>query len=69
MNFVSYRQLADHTLELVPFCVKEQVSAIYGVPRSGMLPATILANALQLPLGIPGQAAQLGRRVRARISR
>lgn len=66
MNFVSYKDLAKDVLELVPFCIEKKVSAIYGVPRSGMAPATMLATALGLPLGMPGREPTGGDRIRGR---
>lgn len=65
MNFASCQDLTCDVLELVPYCAERRVSAIYGVPRSGMLPATILATALHLPLGMAGGQARTGRRVDA----
>lgn len=51
MNFVSYEQLVADTLALGGR-LPTRVRAIAGVNRSGMLPATILATQLHLPLGI-----------------
>jgi hypothetical protein len=66
VNFVTVADLSKDVLKLIPFCIEKDISAIYGVPRSGMLPATLLATALQLPLGIAGQEAVIGRRVKAK---
>ena len=54
MYFISYSQMAKDVMKLVPFCIEKKISAIYGVPRSGLVPAVMLANELHLPCGIPG---------------
>jgi len=66
MNFASFADLARDVLELIPFCLERDVSAVYGVPRSGLAPATILATALHVPVGIPGGELVAGRRVTTR---
>lgn len=49
LRFVRCADLAEHTLRLVPQ-LPPDAAGIVGVPRSGMLPAGILATATQLPL-------------------
>lgn len=51
LNFRNYRDLVRDTMKLAP--ALRDVDAIVGVPRSGMLPATILATALHKPLAAP----------------
>lgn len=53
MKFVGYNELYRDTLELVKR-LSRPVVAVYGVPRSGMLPASIIASILHIPLGTVG---------------
>lgn len=50
LHFRSYSDLKRDTLKLAPRL--EDVDAIVGIPRSGMLPAAILATHLHKPLGM-----------------
>lgn len=52
LHYVSYDDLVRDTLGMVPYLPR--VSAVLGIPRSGMLPATIIATALGVPLGMVG---------------
>ncbi len=54
MIFVGYDQLYQDTLELIKRLPKP-IHAVYGVPRSGMLPAAIVASILHIPLGVVGE--------------
>jgi orotate phosphoribosyltransferase len=49
IHYVTYRQLVDDTLSLIGR-IPSHVTAIAGVPRSGMCPAGIIATTLHLPL-------------------
>jgi len=51
MNFKSYNDLVEDTLKLTIQIKKPDL--IVGVPRSGMLPATIMANHWHVPLSTP----------------
>lgn len=66
ITVLTYADLARDALSLVPWCLARDVSAVYGVPRSGMLPATMLACALGVPCGVAGEAAHGGSRQQAR---
>lgn len=48
-RWISTRQMITDTMALIPQ-LPENLSAIVGVARSGMLPASLLATALHLPL-------------------
>lgn len=63
MNFRNYADLVRDTMLLAP--ALRDVDAIIGVPRSGMLPATILACALHKSLAIPGGPLEHGARMTA----
>lgn len=52
LHYVSYDDLVRDTLGMIPYLPR--VSAVLGIPRSGMLPATIIATALGVPLGMVG---------------
>ena len=54
MIFVGYDQLYKDTLELVKR-LRTRPAAVYGIPRSGMLPASIIASLLHIPLGVVGK--------------
>ena len=64
MHFISYRDMADHVGALVPECISMGVSSIYGIPRSGMIPATILSQRLHLPLAQVGSVPTGGDRLK-----
>lgn len=64
MNFISYDELAKDVLKLIPFCLDNDISAIYACPRSGLLPATMLATELHLPCGVAGESLQAGVRIK-----
>ena len=51
MNFKSYEDLVKDTLELTTLIEKPDL--VIGVPRSGMLPATIMANHWHIPMSTP----------------
>ncbi len=62
LNFRNYSELIRDTLKLAPALA--DVDAIVGVPRSGMIPATVLAQALNKPLAMAGHLiARSGNRV------
>lgn len=52
MNVKTYADLYADTLSLLPRL--PPISEVWGVPRSGMLPAAILATELNVPLGMVG---------------
>lgn len=52
MNVKTYADLYADTLALIPRLPR--ISSVYGVPRSGMLPAAIIATELNVPLGMCG---------------
>jgi hypoxanthine phosphoribosyltransferase len=58
------QQMAKDVMKLVPFCIEKKIGAIVGVPRSGLLPATLLASHLHVPL-IVGQESYGGNRLKA----
>jgi len=69
MNWKSYRDLMyDVHTKLIPkIQQRKDITAVFGVPRSGMIPASLVANALHVPLGIAGCAdTYQGDRVPAR---
>ena len=57
MIFISVKQLAQDIMSLVPFCHEKNIGGIVGVPRSGLLPATLLADHLHIPLILPDGVA------------
>lgn len=66
MNFKSYTDMVrDVHQKLIPQ-LPRNVSAVYGVPRSGMFPAYLIATALHVPLGVAGQKVVAGDRVTER---
>jgi orotate phosphoribosyltransferase len=50
MNYVTYRQLLHDVMELERRLPRD-ISAVIGIPRSGMLPASIIAQHRNIPLG------------------
>ena len=58
MNIKTYADLYADTLALIPRL--PQIQAVYGVPRSGMLPAAIIATELNVPLGMVGARGHYG---------
>ena len=54
MIFVDYSQLYKDTLELIKR-LRTRPAAVFGIPRSGMLPASIIASVLHIPLGVVGE--------------
>jgi len=63
--FMSYQQLYRDTLRLVPK-LPQDISSILGIPRSGMLPASMLATEMHLLLGMASETPEVagGRRLR-----
>ncbi|MGE0709144.1 MAG: glycosyltransferase [Planctomycetota bacterium] len=53
LSFVTYDELTRDALALAGRLPRDY-RAVYGVPRSGLLPAAILAAELHLPLGVAG---------------
>lgn len=49
-KFVTLEDLVTHTEEILPYLLPFGFQAVLGVSRSGLIPATILANRLHLPL-------------------
>lgn len=49
-EWISTRRLAADTVDLLIAKLPHDISGIVGIPRSGMIPAAILATMLQLPL-------------------
>jgi len=64
LNFISYNELSKDVLKLIPFCLDNDISAIYACPRSGLLPATMLATELHLPCGVAGESLHMGTRLK-----
>lgn len=63
MNWRNYQDLLDDIrIKLIPQLPKN-ISKVYGVPRSGMLPAYIVANHFSIPAGMAGTEALSGDRV------
>lgn len=50
LTYISTRRLIEDTIKRLLPQVPREISGVAGVPRSGMLPASILATHLQLPL-------------------
>ncbi len=74
MNYVNYQQAqADVHQHLLPKIPVKELAGVMGVPRSGMIPATIIATELHLPLGMVGfgqpPVHQSGRTTRSSVAR
>lgn len=67
LNWRNYNDLVRDTLKLAPM-VREEVDVVVGIPRSGMVPATILAIACHLPLGVVGDDGFITTGTGARLS-
>lgn len=52
LNFINYEQFYKDIFELIPKL--PELNGVVGIPRSGMIPATMIATELHLPLGIVG---------------
>lgn len=52
LNFINYEQFNKDIFELIQKLPK--IGGVVGVPRSGMIPATIISTELHIPLGIAG---------------
>lgn len=50
MHYITYAQLVEDTLAL-GVSLPRSIAGVLGIPRSGMLPATILSQFLNVPLG------------------
>lgn len=61
MKFKSISDLAHDIQWLLPMLPRD-IGIVYGVPRSGLLPASILATALGAELGVLGGQAGIGER-------
>jgi uncharacterized HAD superfamily protein len=59
ITFTTYQQLFDDVLRLRPQ-LPPDVVAVIGVPRSGMIPATMLATEMHVPLGATGSDTVYG---------
>jgi uncharacterized HAD superfamily protein len=57
LRFITHAELA---IDCGCISVPNDVTRVFGIPRSGMLPATLLATRLHLPLGIVGGEAAFG---------
>ncbi|MGE3376463.1 MAG: glycosyltransferase [Vicinamibacteria bacterium] len=69
LSFVTYDELTRDALALAARLPRDY-RAVYGVPRSGLLPAAILATELHLPLGVVGAQGEFaGERLRAHDAR
>lgn len=67
MRFKSLRDLSvDIQFRLLPQLPRD-ISIVYGIPRSGMLPATIVATALGAKLGIIGGVTFFGSRLKHKV--
>ena len=67
MRFKSFRDLSvDIKLKLLPQLPRD-IDIVYGIPRSGMIPAAIIATALGAKLGLLGGTAHFGSRHRHRV--
>jgi hypoxanthine phosphoribosyltransferase len=63
INYVSYAQLCQDVIDFARTKLPTDIQAVCGVPRSGMLVATILANELHVPLFVPGAGRLAGYRI------
>lgn len=59
INFISYKQFLADILSLAKRIPKD-IDMVFGVPRSGLIPATMIALHLNVPMGIPGVSFQMG---------
>lgn len=51
MIFIDYNQLYKDVIQFSSQIDRQEITAVAGIPRSGMLPASILATYLNVPLG------------------
>lgn len=51
MNFITYKQMVDDSISLARKMVGQRFTAVLGIARSGMLPASIVAQELGVHLG------------------
>jgi uncharacterized HAD superfamily protein len=67
LTFKSLRDLcADIQLKLLPRLPRD-ISTVYGIPRSGMIPAAIIATALGSRLGVVGGGPFFGSRQKHKV--
>lgn len=57
LRFITHAELA---LDAAKAEVPSDVAQVFGIPRSGMLPATMIATRLHLPLGMVGSGVVCG---------
>lgn len=62
MEFKSISQLSKDIYDKILPNLPRDIGIVYGIPRSGMLPATIIATAIGAELGILGQSPYFGER-------
>jgi uncharacterized HAD superfamily protein len=62
MKFKSITDLRNDIIEHVIPKLPSSIGEVYGIPRSGMLPASIIATVLGVPLGSAPHPAQIGNR-------
>lgn len=51
-TYITYADLARDVDALVSILPRDNIAVVFGVPRSGMIPATMVATALGVPLGM-----------------
>lgn len=64
VSYITYAQLAEDVREFIrklPRALIDNLCGVVGVPRSGMLPATMIANNLHLPLADSWSFAHINR--------
>lgn len=52
LSYITYDQLFKDVMKMIPQIITLSPGAVYGTPRSGMIPATMIATELGLPLGM-----------------
>ena len=54
MNFVSFKELLEDSKSLIRKLPRKDITGVIGIPKSGMIPATIMACELRVPLASLG---------------
>lgn len=62
MNFKSIKDLRNDIKNSLLLKLPRDIGAVYGIPRSGLLPASIIATALGVDLGVVGGPPLFGAR-------
>ena len=59
-TFITYEMMYDDIMHLLIPQLPRDIVAVFGIPRSGLIPASIVSSEFNIPMGVVGCDAIFG---------